>query len=114
MLVYSQSLEEHLLHLQCVLHLLRTHQLFANKEKYQFGQIKLEYLGHVISTQGVEADTNKIATIQNLPSPKFVKELQGFLGLTGYYCRFIRRYGDIARPLTNQLKKDCFHWTAEA
>ena len=82
-LVYSQNREEHQLHLKKVLGVLKGQQLYVNLKKYCFGQERLEYLGHVISANGVEADQSKIEAMLKWPVPKNINELRGFLRLTG-------------------------------
>lgn len=103
-LVYSTTMEEHIQHLRVTLDILRSHKLFAKKSKCCFGQSRIEYLGHIISKQGVEADPSKISSMQQWPKPTTLKALRGFLGLTGYYRKFVRHYGVIAAPLTDMLK----------
>lgn len=113
-LVYSACLTSHAQHLRIVFEVLKKHQLFVKLSKCKFAAQEVEYLGHVISARGVEMDKQKVVSIQNWPPPKNVKELRGFLGLTGYYRRFIKGYGSIAKPLTELLKKNSFVWGAEA
>ncbi|KAH0716239.1 hypothetical protein KY285_007584 [Solanum tuberosum] len=110
-LIYSPTWEEHLLHLQTVLDLLRQHQLVAKRSKCQFGQTTVDYLGHVISKQGLSVDPIKISAIREWPPPRNVKQVRSFLGLAGYYRRFIHHYAAIAGPLTDLLRMVPFAWT---
>jgi hypothetical protein len=113
-LVYSSSLEEHVSHLTEVLQLLRNAKLFVKASKCSFACQSLEYLGHIIFADGVSTDPRKTQAMMDWPLPTTVTELRGFLGLTGYYRKFVRNYGIIAKPLTNLLKKRCFLWTDQA
>ncbi|XP_075102090.1 putative mitochondrial protein AtMg00860 [Nicotiana tabacum] len=113
-LVYNSTMEDHVLHLRKVLEILRKDQLFAKLSKCPFGQTKVEYLGHIITGEGLATYPSKIEAMAFWPTPKNIKALKGFLGLTGYYRKFIRSYGVISRPLTNLLRKNGFHWDSEA
>ena len=104
-------MQEHLQHLRTILQVLRENHLFAKLNKCIFGQKEVEYLGHIISKSGLATDPTKISIIQKWPSPQTVTQLRAFLGLTGYYRRFIKGYGIICRPLFDALKKDAFSWT---
>ncbi|WOG95792.1 hypothetical protein DCAR_0415120 [Daucus carota subsp. sativus] len=113
-LVYSPSMAMHVVHLKTVLELLRKHALFVKRSKCEIAKASVEYLGHVITTEGVKADTEKIRAMVDWPVPKNIKALRGFLGLTGYYRRFVAHYGLISKPLTQLLKKGAFQWSEEA
>lgn len=95
-LVYSPSLETHVEHLRLVLTKLRGHQLYMKRSKCCFAQSKLEYLGHIISGQGVATDPQKTVAMLQWPVSLSVIALRGFLGLTGYYRKFVRNYGILA------------------
>ena len=71
----------------------------------------MEYLGHIVSHEGVKVDPIKIKAIKEFKIPTSIKHLRGFLGLTRYYYKFVKNYGRIAAPLTTLLKKDAFSWT---
>jgi hypothetical protein len=109
-LVYSPDLATHEIHLQMVLSTMRKHQLYAKLSKCVFATPQVEYLGHVISGKGVATDPAKIIAMEQWPIPVNIKQLRGFLGLTGYYRRFIKGYAVISKPLTELLKKGGFHW----
>ncbi|KAJ8759120.1 hypothetical protein K2173_004127 [Erythroxylum novogranatense] len=94
-LIYSRSWNEHQHHLEKVLQILKSHNLFVKASKCQFGVTKVDYLGHVISQQGVS----------NWPQPTNQTNVRGFLGLAGYYRKFIRNFGGITAPLTQLLTK---------
>lgn len=113
-LIYSKTWEEHLVHLTMVFDTPLQNQLYFNRSKCLFGQQKVDYLGHIISSNGILADPEKIQSIESWPTPTTITALRGFLGLTEYYQKFIKGYGVIAAPLTSLLKKDGFKWTQEA
>ncbi|KAK9032806.1 hypothetical protein V6N11_017849 [Hibiscus sabdariffa] len=97
-----------------VLEVLKSNNLFARRSKCFFGQQQVEYLSHIISNAGVATDPSKVEAMKNWQLPKTLKPLRNFLGLTGYYRKFIRNYGSISKPLTPMLKKYNFIWTTEA
>jgi len=101
-------------HLTTVFEVLRANQLYVRQDKCSFGQQQVNCLGHVIDRDGVAVDLDKIQAMLAWPRPQMLKALQGFLGLTGYYRKFVQNYGTIARPLTQLLKKDAFGWNEEA
>ena len=102
-LIYSLSSVEHLWHVRLILRTLQEHSLYLKKSKCSFGSQSVAYLGHVISSDGVAMDAEKVNTIVSWPVPTTVRAVRGFLGLAGYYRRFIRNYGDITAPLTKLL-----------
>lgn len=110
-LVFSETLEEHHQHLREIFTTLKENQLSVNLSKCSFGQTSVEYLVHVIKAEGVATELVKIAAVTNWPTPTNITELRGFLGLTGYYRRFIQGCGMIGRPLFDALKKDSFQWS---
>nr|GEV78969.1 putative alpha/beta hydrolase fold protein [Tanacetum cinerariifolium] len=89
-LVYSPSKASHLYHLRQVLQVMREHTLYAKESKYVFGTDSVEYLGHIISVEGVATDSKKIEAMQAWPVPTNLKQLRGFWGLTGYYRRHFK------------------------
>ena len=105
-LVYSKTAEEHAAHLETVLALLRKHELYAKQSKCQFFRQKIKFLGHVISSEGISVDDDKIKAIQDWPVPQNVGELRSFLGLAGYYRKFVPGFSKVALPLTLLLHSD--------
>ncbi|KAL4366769.1 hypothetical protein GQ457_05G003480 [Hibiscus cannabinus] len=113
-LIYSKTWAEHMHHIRQVCEILRDNMLFLKKSKCFFGESKVTYLGHVIHGDGVEVDHSKVKAVTDWPTPRTTKTLRGFLGLAGYYRKFIKNYGQVAAPLTSLLKKNAFNWTLEA
>ncbi|GBG81495.1 hypothetical protein CBR_g32483 [Chara braunii] len=99
-LVYSRTLDEHIVHLRVVLGRLRTAKYKANRAKCEFAQQELEYLGHFVTPQGISPLADKIKAIQDWPEPTNTTEVRSFMGLAGYFQRFIGGYTRIAAPLS--------------
>ncbi|XP_028798685.1 uncharacterized protein LOC114754106 [Neltuma alba] len=111
-LIYSRSEEEHREHLHIALRILRDHQLYAKLSKCEFWLKEVKFLGHVVSAQGVAVDPNKVDAVLKWEVPRSVTEVRSFVGLAGYYRRFIQGFSQIAMPLTKLTKKDQpFVWT---
>lgn len=113
-LIYSKDKGDHWQHLRQVFELMRKNSLYAKDSKCCFVMDKVEYLGHFISGTGVETDPRKVAAIEKWQAPKNVKELRSFLGLAGYYRKFIKNYAVISKDLTDLLKKGEFQWSEKA
>ena len=99
-LVYSKSQEEHEEHLRMVLQILRDKKLYAKLKKCEFWLNQVVFLGHVISRDGITVDPSKIEAIVNWDVPTNVSVVRSFLGLAGYYRRFVEGFSRIATPLT--------------
>jgi hypothetical protein len=111
-LVYSKTEEEHEEHLRIVLQTLRKHKLYAKFDKCDFYQKKIQYLGHVISAEGIAVDPEKIRAIMEWSIPKDVADIRSFMGITRYYRRFIEGFSKIAYPITSLQKKGTkFNWS---
>jgi hypothetical protein len=112
-LVYSRSEEEHEGHLRLVLQRLRDHKLYAKLSKCEFWLKQVAFLGHVISNGGISVDPSKVQDVLSWKAPTSVSDIRSFLGLAGYYRRFIEGFLKISKPKTELLKKDKqFEWTA--
>ena len=111
-IIYSKNESQHLKHLETVFSCLREAGLKMKWSKCDFFKSKIHYLGHLISPEGIRPLPNKLDCIQHMPALKNVKEIKQFLGLAGYYGKFVPRFADISRPLTTLTKKDKkFEWT---
>ena len=99
-LVYSRSEEEHEEHLRVVLQTLKEHKLYAKFSKCDFWLDKVTFLGHIISKNGLEVDPEKVEAVQKWKRPTTVTEIRSFLGLAGYYRKFIQNFSKLAGPLT--------------
>ena len=104
-LIYSRTPEEHERHLTIVLQTLREHKLYAKMSKCEFWMKEVKFLGHVVSEQGVAVDPAKIEAVIKWEPPKNVMEVRSFLGLAGYYRRFVEGFSKLAMPMTRLTKK---------
>jgi hypothetical protein len=111
-LIYSKNKEEHAKHLRIALQILREHQLYAKFSKCEFCLDKVEFLGHVISKECIAINPSKVAAVLEWEAPKNIKQIRGFLGMAGYYRRFIEGFSKIAGPMTKLLRKNTpFVWS---
>jgi hypothetical protein len=113
-LIFSRMMEEHEEHLRLVLEKLRSNQLYPKFSKCEFWLTEVTFLGHIISAGGVLVDPSKVKDVLNWIPPTTISEIQSFLGLAGYYRRFIKDFSKIAKPMTKLLEKNmAFEWTKE-
>lgn len=104
-IIFSPSLEEHIKHLQQVFEKLRESRLKIQLDKSEFLRTEVEFLGHMITKDGIKPNPKKIIAIQKFPIPRTAKEIKSFLGLLGYYRRFIKGFAKLTKPFTKCLKK---------
>jgi hypothetical protein len=113
-LIYSKNEEEHAQHLRIVLTRLREHQLYAKFSKWAFWLEEIQFLGHVLSARGIAVDPSKVKDILEWKPPTTVHQVRSFLGLAGYYRRFIPDFLELVKPITSLLKKDVkFNWSSK-
>ncbi len=110
-LVYSHSLDDHVRHLRAVLTKLRQAKLFAKLSKCEFASTSVEYLGHIVSKDGISPEEIKVQAVRDWPTPKNKTDIQSFLGLLNFYRRFLKDFAHTAKPLTNLTGKEPFVWS---
>jgi hypothetical protein len=113
-LIYSKNEREHEEHLRVVLSYLRENKLYGKLSKCSFFQKEIHYLGHIISGEGISVDPEKVKAIIEWPVQKNAHEVRSFMGLVGYYRRFVEGFSKIAKPITTlQHKGVKYEWTKE-
>ena len=113
-LVYSRSEDDHSRHLRVTLQTLKDNRLYAKFSKCDFWTDRIQFLGHVVSAEGIAVDPSKVEVVRAWPTPTTVTEIRSFLGLAGYYRRYVEGFSRIALPLTRLTQKDIpFRWTEE-
>ncbi|GJX12670.1 putative reverse transcriptase domain-containing protein [Tanacetum coccineum] len=105
-LIYSKSEEEHEVHLKTILDLLKKEKLYAKFSKCEFWLQEVQFLGHVVNRDGIHVDPSKVESVKNWMTPESPTEIRSFLGLAGYYQRFIENFSKIAKPLTLLTQKN--------
>lgn len=109
--IYAQSLEEHSEKLGQIFSRLRHHNLSLQPDKCEFLRTEVGYLGHLITDKGIQPDPKKVECVQKFPIPQNTKHIKTFLGLAGYYRRFISHFSLTSKPLNQLLKKNQkFEW----
>lgn len=106
LLIYSETEEDHIKHIEWVLDKLYLANMRVNLDKSQFFKTDVEYLGFIVSREGIKTCPSKVEAIRRFPAPETLHDLRSFLGLAGYYRRFVKDYADIAKPLTDMLRGD--------
>lgn len=104
-LIYSDNMADHRKHIKEVLQRLWKHGLYARADKCEFHSNTVEYLGYILSPDGLVMSKDKVKTVLDWPEPRNVKDIQSFLGFANFYRRFIFRYSDIVVPLTRLTRK---------
>ena len=111
-LIFSRTEAEHQAHVRLVLEVLQREKFFVSQSKSSFAQEEIQYLGHIVNSQGIRPDPKKVSAVQSWPVPKNVHDVRSFLGLVNYFRKFIDQYSSIAVPLTNLTKKTViWDWT---
>jgi hypothetical protein len=106
-LIYSKSMDEHVDHMRAVFNALRDARLFGNLEKCTFCIDRVSFLGYVVTPQGIEVDQAKVEAIHGWPMPKTITQVRSFLGLVGFYRRFVKDFSTIDAPLNELTKREC-------
>lgn len=112
-LIYSKNMDEHIRHIRLIFDQLRSHKLYGKLSKCEFLRSRVEYLGHMVSAEGVSVEEQKVKAITNWETPKSKTDVQAFLGLVNYYRRFIKNCSGISKPLTVLCGKNPFQWGRE-
>ena len=113
-LIYSDTMEDHMQHVRRVLERLTEAGLHLKPEKCEFHKTEVKYLGLIIGTDGIKMDPSKVETVKNWPTPQNVRDVRSFLGFANFYRRFIKGYSKVTEPLTRLTKKDQpFRWDAK-
>ena len=105
-LVFSKSAEEHVEHVKTIMSVLRKQSILIKMSKCAWGKTELPYLGHIVSKHGIKVDPKKIQSVADWPEPSNLNEVQQFLGLANFFCRYIQGYSNLTAPLTAMLRKN--------
>ena len=106
-IIFSQNKEEHIKHIETIFKKLKKADLKLKESKCDIFKKEIHYLGHLILVSSIQPSPKKLDSLSNMPKPRSPKEIKQFLGLTGYYKKFVPRFSAMARPLTKLLAHDC-------